>query len=152
SHRAVLEAEENEKKEQALQLLEAAQVIDGTVQRITNFGALVDIGGVDGLVHISELADKHSQQACDAVTAGQDIKVEVLSVRPENNRMSLSYKNTLPGPWSNVEERIKTGDVVQGTVKRIVSFGAFVEIEDGVEGLVHISQIANRHIGTPDEV
>src|SRR5699024_7865904 len=71
---------------------------------------------------------------------------------PENNRISLSYKNTLPGPWSNVEERIKTGDVVQGTVKRIVSIGAFVEIEDGVEGLVHISQIANRHIGTPADV
>lgn len=152
SHRAVLEAEENEKKEQALQSLEAGQVIDGTVQRITNFGAFVDVGGVDGLVHISELAHKHVEQVSDVLTEGQEIKVEVLSVDPENNRISLSYKNTLPGPWSNVEERIKTGDVVQGTVKRIVSFGAFVEIEDGVEGLVHISQIANRHIGTPDEV
>lgn len=152
SHRAVLEEEENEKKEQALQSLEAGQVIDGTVQRITNFGAFVDVGGVDGLVHISELAHKHVEQVSDVLTEGQEIKVEVLSVDPENNRISLSYKNTLPGPWSNVEERIKTGDVVQGTVKRIVSFGAFVEIEDGVEGLVHISQIANRHIGTPDEV
>lgn len=152
SHRAVLEEEENEKKEQALQSLEAGQVIDGTVQRITNFGAFVDVGGVDGLVHISELAHKHVEQVSDVLTEGQEIKVEVLSVDPENNRISLSYKNTLPGPWSNVEERIKTGDVVQGTVKRIVSFGAFVEIEDGVEGLVHISQIANRHIGTPDEI
>lgn len=152
SHRAVLEEEENEKKQQALQSLEAGQVIDGTVQRITNFGAFVDVGGVDGLVHISELAHKHVEQVSDVLTEGQEIKVEVLSVDPENNRISLSYKNTLPGPWSNVEERIKTGDVVQGTVKRIVSFGAFVEIEDGVEGLVHISQIANRHIGTPDEV
>ena len=152
SHRAVLEAEENEKKQQALQSLEAGQVIDGTVQRITNFGAFVDVGGVDGLVHISELAHKHVEQVSDVLTEGQEIKVEVLSVDPENNRISLSYKNTLPGPWSNVEERIKTGDVVQGIVKRIVSFGAFIEIEDGVEGLVHISQIANRHIGTPDEV
>jgi len=152
SHRAVLEAEENEKKQKALESLEAGQVIDGTVQRITNFGAFVDVGGVDGLVHISELAHKHVEQVSDVLTEGQEIKVEVLSVDPENNRISLSYKNTLPGPWSNVEERIKTGDVVQGTVKRIVSFGAFIEIEDGVEGLVHISQIANRHIGTPDEV
>src|SRR5699024_9841610 len=152
SHRAVLEAEENEKKEQALQSLEAGQVIDGTVQRITNFGAFVDVGGVDGLVHISELAHKHVEQVSDVLTEGQEIIVEVISVDSENNPISLSYKNRLPGPWSNVEERNKTGDVVQGTVKRIVSFGAFVEIEDGVEGLVHISQIANRHIGTPDEV
>src|SRR5699024_3631319 len=109
SHRAVLEAEENEKKQQALQSLEAGQVIDGTVQRITNFGAFVDVGGVDGLVHISELAHKHVEQVSDVLTEGQEIKVEVLSVDPENNRISLSYKNTLPGPWSNVEERIKTG-------------------------------------------
>lgn len=152
SHRAVLEAEESDKKQAVLQALETGQVVDGTVQRITNFGAFVDVGGVDGLVHISELAHKHVEQVSDVLTEGQEIKVEVLAVDPENNRISLSYKNTLPGPWSGVEGRIKTGDAVQGTVKRIVSFGAFIEIEDGVEGLVHISQIANRHIGTPDEV
>lgn len=152
SHRAVLEAEEEQKKEEVLQLLEAGQVVDGVVQRITDFGAFVDVGGVDGLVHISELAHKHVEKVSDVLTEGDEIKVEVLSVDSENGRISLSYKNTLPGPWSGIENRFKNGDEVQGTVRRIVSFGAFIEIEDGVEGLVHISQIANRHIGTPDEV
>lgn len=152
SHRAVVEAEESEKKSALLESLEVGQVIEGTVQRITDFGAFVDIGGVDGLVHISELAHTHVETVTDVVNEGDVINVEVLSVDAENERISLSYKNTLPGPWSGVEERIQVGSVVEGTVKRLVTFGAFVEIEDGVEGLVHISQIANRHIGTPDEV
>lgn len=152
SHRAVVEAEQEEQKAALLQSLEAGQVVDGTVQRITNFGAFIDIGGVDGLVHISELAHTHVAEVTDVLSEGQEIKVEILSVDEENERISLSYKNTLPGPWEGVEERIQEGDVIEGTVKRIVDFGAFVEIEPGVEGLVHISQIANRHIGTPDEV
>ncbi|HZW68624.1 MAG TPA: 30S ribosomal protein S1 [Pseudogracilibacillus sp.] len=152
SHRAVAEEEQSKEKAALLQSLEAGQVVDGTVQRITDFGAFVDIGGVDGLVHISELAHTHVAKVTDVLSEGQEIKVEVLSVDEENERISLSYKNTLPGPWEGVEERIKEGDIVEGTVKRIVDFGAFVEIEAGVEGLVHISQIANRHIGTPDEV
>ncbi|MEJ8776809.1 30S ribosomal protein S1 [Pseudogracilibacillus sp. ICA-222130] len=152
SHRAVVESEEAEQKQNLLQSIEVGQVLDGTVQRITDFGAFVDIGGVDGLVHISELAHTHVDKVTDVIHEGDEIKVEVLSVDPENERISLSYKNTLPGPWSGVETRIKEGDIVEGTVKRLVTFGAFIEIEDGVEGLVHISQIANRHIGTPDEV
>lgn len=152
SHRAVLEAEEAKKKQEVLQSLAAGQVVDGTVQRITDFGAFVDVGGVDGLVHISELAHKHVEKVSDVLTEGDEIKVEVLSVDSDNGRISLSYKNTLPGPWSGIEERVKVGSEVQGTVRRIVSFGAFIEIEEGVEGLVHISQIANRHIGTADEV
>ncbi|HLR70177.1 MAG TPA: 30S ribosomal protein S1 [Pseudogracilibacillus sp.] len=152
SHRAVVEAEQEEKKAEILQSLEEGQVVEGTVQRITNFGAFVDIGGVDGLVHISELAHTHVEKVSDVLTEGDSIKVEILSVDIENERISLSYKNTLPGPWDGIEDRIKQGDQVNGTVKRIVNFGAFVEIEEGVEGLVHISQIANRHIGTPEEV
>jgi len=152
SHRAVVEEEEAKKRQEVLQSLEAGQVVDGTVQRITDFGAFVDIGGVDGLVHISELAHTHVEKVTDVLSEGQEIQVEVLSVDEENERISLSYKNTLPGPWEGIEERIKEGDVIEGTVKRLVDFGAFVEIEPGVEGLVHISQIANRHIGTPDEV
>ena len=152
SHRAVIEAEQNEQKHALLESLEAGQVIDGTVQRITDFGAFVDIGGVDGLVHISELAHTHVEKVSDVLSEGQEIQVEILSVDPDNERISLSYKNTLPGPWSGIEDRIKAGDHVTGTVRRIVTFGAFVEIEEGVEGLVHISQIANRHIGTPEEV
>jgi len=152
SHRAVVEAEESKQKEALLESLEAGQVIEGTVQRITDFGAFVDIGGVDGLVHISELAHTHVDKVTDVINEGDVINVEVLSVDVDNERISLSYKNTLPGPWSGVEGRIQEGSVVEGTVKRLVTFGAFVEIEEGVEGLVHISQIANRHIGTPDEV
>lgn len=152
SHRIVVEEENEKKKASLLESLTPGQVIDGKVQRITTFGAFVDIGGVDGLVHISELAHTHVDQVSDVLNEGDEIKVEVLAVDLDNERISLSYKNTLPGPWSGIQDRIKEGDQVEGTVKRIVSFGAFVEIEAGVEGLVHISQIANRHIATPDEV
>jgi small subunit ribosomal protein S1 len=152
SHRAVVEAEDNEKKGALLQSLEPGQVLEGTVQRITNFGAFVDLGGIDGLVHISQLAHEHVEKASDIVSEGDKIKVEILSIDRDNERISLSHKNTLPGPWANIEEHISSGDTIEGTVKRLVNFGAFVEVLPGVEGLVHISQIANRHIGTPQEV
>ena len=152
SHRAIVEEEQEKKKKELLQSLEAGQVVDGTVQRITDFGAFVDIGGVDGLVHISELAHTHVEKVSDVLSEGEQIKVEILSVDPEQERISLSYKNTQPGPWTGIEDRIKAGDKVEGVVKRLVDFGAFVEVEEGVEGLVHISQIANRHIGKPSEV
>ncbi|WP_163969872.1 30S ribosomal protein S1 [Oceanobacillus halotolerans] len=152
SHRAVVEEEEGVKKQELLQSLEEGQVLEGTVQRITNFGVFVDIGGVDGLVHISQLAHEHVDKATDVVSEGDTIKVEVLSVDKDNERISLSRKKTLPGPWSDIQEKIQVGDTVEGTVKRLVNFGAFVEVLPGVEGLVHISQIANRHIGTPQEV
>ena len=132
--------------------MEAGQVIEGTVQRLTDFGVFVDIGGVDGLVHISQLAHEHVEHPSDVVKEGDTIKVEVLSVDPDSERISLSRKKVLPGPWAGIEERISRGDVLNGTVKRLVNFGAFVEIEPGVEGLVHISQIATRHIGTSQEV
>lgn len=152
SHRAVVEQELEKKKKELLESLEAGQVIEGTVQRLTSFGAFVDIGGIDGLVHISQLAHHHVEKASDVVSEGDTIKVEVLSVDKENERISLSHKATLPGPWTNISEKVAPGDVLEGTVKRLVSFGAFVELFPGVEGLVHISQIANRHIGTPQEV
>lgn len=152
SHRAVKEEEEAKKRKEVLESLEAGQVIEGTVQRLTDFGAFVDVGGVDGLVHISELAHEHVEQASDVVSEGETIEVEVLSVDVEEERISLSRKNTIPGPWTDIDQKIAAGDVVEGTVKRLVNFGAFVELFPGVEGLVHISEIANRHIGTPDEV
>ena len=153
SHRAVAEEEEASKKQEVLYSLEAGQVIDGTVQRLTDFGVFVSIGGgIDGLVHISQLSHEHVEKASDVVTEGQAIKVKVLGVDKENERISLSLKETLPGPWENISDRAQAGDVLEGEVKRLVSFGAFVEVFPGVEGLVHISQIANRHIGTPQEV
>ncbi len=152
SHRAVVEQEKEEQKKAFLNKLKAGQVIDGVVQRLTNFGVFVDIGGVDGLVHISELAHSHVANASDVVKEGETISVEVLSVDIENERISLSHKNTIPGPWTNIRSQISPNDEVEGTVKRLVDFGAFVEIRPGVEGLVHISQIANRHVESPSDV
>lgn len=152
SHRAVLEDEMAKKKQTTLGSITAGQVLDGTVQRLTNFGAFVDIGGIDGLVHISQLSHQHVDKPSDVVEEGQAVKVKVLSVDPDNERISLSIKDTLPGPWESIGEKVKAGDVLEGTVRRLVSFGAFVEVLPGVEGLVHISQIANRHIGSPQEV
>ncbi|MCY9189391.1 30S ribosomal protein S1 [Bacillus mojavensis] len=152
SHRAVVESEQANKKQDLLQSLEVGSVLEGKVQRLTDFGAFVDIGGIDGLVHISQLSHSHVEKPSDVVEEGQEVKVKVLSVDRDNERISLSIKETLPGPWSQVGEKVKPGDVLEGKVQRLVSFGAFVEILPGVEGLVHISQISNKHIGTPHEV
>ncbi|WP_264738414.1 30S ribosomal protein S1 [Cytobacillus firmus] len=152
SHRAVIEEEKGKQKHQVLESLQAGQVLDGTVQRITDFGAFVDIGGIDGLVHISQLSYEHVEKPSDVVEEGQKVKVKVLSVDRDNERISLSIKETLPGPWDNISEKAPKGSTLNGTVKRLVSYGAFVEVFPGVEGLVHISQIAHKHIGTPHEV
>ncbi|MCA0970331.1 30S ribosomal protein S1 [Halobacillus litoralis] len=152
SHRAVVEEEESAKKYEVLQSLEEGQEIEGTVQRLTDFGAFVNLGGIDGLVHISQLSHQHVEKASDVVEEGQSVKVKVLSVDRDNERISLSLKATQPGPWHDIQNKVQTGEVLEGTVRRLVTFGAFVEVLPGVEGLVHISQISNRHIGTPDEV
>ncbi|MED3646726.1 30S ribosomal protein S1 [Halalkalibacterium halodurans] len=152
SQRAVLDEEVEAKKKEVLASLQPGDVVEGTVQRLTDFGAFVDVGGVDGLVHISQLAHHRVETPAEVVKEGDAVKVKVLSVDPDSERVSLSIKETLPGPWEQVEGTIQPGDVIEGTVKRLVSFGAFVEVAPGVEGLVHISQIANRHIGTPGEV
>ncbi|UFU01379.1 30S ribosomal protein S1 [Radiobacillus kanasensis] len=152
SHRAVTEQEEANKKQELLQSIEEGQVIEGKVQRLTDFGVFVDIGGIDGLVHISQLSHQHVEKASDVVSEGDVIKVKVLSIDRDTERISLSLKETQPGPWDEVESKLQPGNIVDGTVRRLVQFGAFVELFPGVEGLVHISQIANRHIGTPQEV
>lgn len=152
SHRAVLEEEAEEKKQETLNRLQPGDVVEGTVQRLADFGVFVDIGGVDGLVHISQLAHYRVEKPSDVVSEGEKVKVKVLSVDRDNERISLSIKETKPGPWEEIEGKIQPGDVLTGTVKRLVSFGAFVEVAPGVEGLVHISEISNRHIGTPHEV
>ncbi|CAN7343833.1 30S ribosomal protein S1 [Rossellomorea sp. LjRoot5] len=152
SHRAVVEAEKQHQKKQLLTDIESGAVLEGTVQRITDFGAFVDIGGVDGLVHISQLSHEHVEKPSDVVTEGQKVQVKVLSVDRDNERISLSIKETLPGPWSDISDKAPKGTVLDGVVKRLVSYGAFVEVFPGVEGLVHISQISHKHIGTPHEV
>jgi small subunit ribosomal protein S1 len=152
SHRAVVEEEKGKHKKNILNSITPGQVIDGTVQRITDFGAFVDIGGIDGLVHISQLSYQHIDKPSDVVQEGQKVKVKVLNVDRDNERISLSIKETQPGPWSDVAQKAPKGSTLTGTVKRLVSYGAFVEVFPGVEGLVHISQIAHKHIGTPHEV
>ncbi|MGC4376273.1 30S ribosomal protein S1 [Fictibacillus sp. Mic-4] len=152
SHRAVLEEIENKKKENLLNSLSQGQVLEGKVQRLTNFGAFVDIGGVDGLVHISQLSHKRVDHPSEVVQEGDTVTVKVLNVDRDSERISLSIKETLPSPWEQVINNMQPGEVIQGVVKRLVSFGAFVEVGEGVEGLVHISEISNRHIGNPNEV
>ncbi|MGV3465766.1 MAG: 30S ribosomal protein S1 [Heyndrickxia sp.] len=152
SHRAVIETEKEQKKKQVLKNISAGQILEGVVQRITNFGAFVDIGGVDGLVHISQLSHNHVSMPSDVVHEGEKVQVKVLSVDLDNERISLSIKETQPGPWTNIEEKAAVDSILTGVVRRIVSFGAFVEVFPGVEGLVHISQISHKHIGTPHEV
>ncbi|MEZ2718142.1 30S ribosomal protein S1 [Niallia circulans] len=152
SHRAVVEEEKNKQKQNLLDSIEVGETLTGTVQRITDFGAFVDLGGIDGLVHISQLSHDHISSPTDVVQEGQEVKVKVLSVDRNNDRISLSIKETQPGPWADIAARAEKGSVLDGTVKRIVSYGAFVEVFPGVEGLVHISQIAHKHIGTPHEV
>ncbi|MGN7476492.1 30S ribosomal protein S1 [Solibacillus silvestris] len=151
SHRAVLEEEKASKKQQVIQNIQQGDVLEGKVQRLAKFGAFIDLGGIDGLVHISQVAHEHVEDISAALQEGQSVKVKVLSVDVDNERVSLSIKDTLPGPWTNIEEKAAKGTVLAGTVKRLVTFGAFVEVFPGVEGLVHISQISHKHINTPHE-
>ncbi|ANU10654.1 30S ribosomal protein S1 [Planococcus antarcticus DSM 14505] len=152
SHRAVIEKEKESQKVQVMEKIHAGDELKGKVQRIASFGAFVDIGGVDGLVHISQLSHEHVEKVSDVVTEGQEVTVKVLSVDRDSERISLSIKDTLPGPWDSIDEKAPKGSVHTGMVKRLVSYGAFVEVLSGVEGLVHISQIAHKHIATPNEV
>ncbi|QUG41402.1 30S ribosomal protein S1 [Psychrobacillus sp. INOP01] len=152
SHKAVVEDEKSVSKHQTFEAIKSGDVLTGTVQRLASFGAFVDIGGVDGLVHISQISYEHLENVADVLTEGQEVKVKVLSIDRDAERISLSIKDTLPGPWAEIEEKASKGTVLTGKVKRLVSYGAFVEVFPGVEGLVHISQIAHKHISNPQEV
>lgn len=152
SQKDVLEAEYEANKHTVMESLKEGQELTGTVQRLTQFGAFVDVGGVDGLVHVSEIAWNHVDKPSDVLSEGDEVKVKVLRVDPEKGKISLSIKAAQPGPWDSASDKFNIGDIVNGEVKRLVNFGAFVEIAPGVEGLVHISQISHKHIGTPQEV
>ena len=152
SHKEIARAQREEKRQEIMSKLVAGDVVEGKVARLTNFGAFVDLGGVDGLVHVSEISYERVGKPSDVLKVGEDVKVKVLSVDPDRDRISLSIKQTLPQPWDDINEKVAEGDVVEGTVKRLTSFGAFVEVFPGVEGLVHISQISHKHIATPNEV
>ena len=152
SRKALLEEQKEKKKKEILESLKPGDRIEGEVKRITDFGAFVDVGGIDGLIHISEMSWSRIGHPSEVLETGQKVEVVVLGVEPENERISLSLKKVKPHPWDNIQERYKVGDIVTGKVVRLVDFGAFVELEPGVEGLVHVSQIAHAHVEKPQDV
>ncbi|QBO37310.1 30S ribosomal protein S1 [Periweissella cryptocerci] len=152
SRRAVLDAERSEAVEKVFSTLNVGDIVEGKVARMTDFGAFIDLGGVDGLVHVSELSYDRVSKPSDVLSAGEDVKVKVLALDKDKQRISLSIKQTQPGPWDKVAEEAPEGAILDGTVKRLTDFGAFVEVAAGVEGLVHISQISHKHIESPSDV
>lgn len=152
SRKQVLEKELEKLREKTWATLEDGQVIKGIVRRLTDFGAFVDIGGVDGLIHISDLAWQRVDHPSDVVSVDEEVQVKVLNIDKERERISLGLKQLQPNPWDTVEERYEIGSIIEGKVVKLVDFGAFVEVEPGVEGLVHISQISAEHIPTPGDV
>lgn len=146
NRRIVLEEEESKKKSEIFSKLSVGDVLEGKVTRLSDFGAFINIGEIDGLVHISEISHKRFDKTTDVLEVGETVKVAVLDLDEEKSRISLSIKALLPTQWEVAKANFKSGDVVEGTVKNITDFGAFVEISDGVEGLVHISQISHDRI------
>lgn len=151
SRKKVLEQEDALKKEEVLKSLKVGSIIPGVVRRLTDFGAFVDVGGIDGLVHISELAWERVAHSRDVLKVGDEIEVKVLEVIPERDRISLSLRKAQPDPWTKAIKEMENGQILKGKVTRLANFGAFVELKPGVEGLVHISQIADYHIKHPSE-
>lgn len=152
SRRELLKVEQKGKEEEAFNNLEAGQTVEGEVRRLTDFGAFVDVMGIDGLLHVSEISYGRVEKPADVLRVGDKINVYVLSVDKENRKVSLSIKKLIENPWKNVEQNYPVGNVVLGKVARFASFGAFIELEPGVDGLVHISQISNDRINKPSDV
>jgi len=152
SRRKYLEEAQSEGRKEFLEKLAKGERRKGSISSIVNFGAFVDLGGVDGLIHVSELSWKHVEHPSEVVQVGQDVEVEVLDVDLDRERISLSLKNTQEDPWHQFARQHQQGDVVDGEVTKLVPFGAFVRVAEGVEGLVHISELSERHIETADQV
>ena len=151
SRREVVEAEAAAARAEVFGKLNVGDVVTGKVARITSFGAFIDLGGVDGLVHLTELSHERNVSPKSVVSVGDEIEVKVLDLNEEEGRVSLSLKATTPGPWDGVEQKLAAGDVVEGTVKRLTDFGAFVEVLPGIDGLVHISQISHKRVENPKD-
>ncbi len=152
SRRAVLEEERKEVREQILGRLQPGQIVDGKISNIVDFGAFVDLDGIDGLIHISELSWSHVNHPSEVVNIGDTVRVKVLDIDRDRQRISLGLKQTQEDPWQRVVDSHAPGDVLDGKVTKVVAFGAFVEILPGVEGLVHISELADHHVENPSEV
>jgi small subunit ribosomal protein S1 len=152
SRRAFLEESQSEGRKKFLEGLQKGERRKGTVSSIVNFGAFVDLGGVDGLVHVSELSWKHVDHPGEIVAVGQEVEVEVLDVDLERERVSLSLKSTQEDPWKEFERKYKAGEIIDGQVTKLVPFGAFVRVAHGIEGLVHISELSHEHVESPEAV
>jgi small subunit ribosomal protein S1 len=152
SRRAVLEEERKEQRQQILDRLQPGNVVEGQISNIVDFGAFVDLDGMDGLIHISELSWSHVNHPSEILEVGQTVQVKVLDIDRDRQRISLGLKQTQNDPWQQVLASYHENDVVEGRVTKVVTFGAFVEILPGVEGLVHISELAQHHVENPREV
>jgi small subunit ribosomal protein S1 len=152
SRRAVLEEERKEVRQQILDRLQPGLVVEGQISNIVDFGAFVDLDGIDGLIHISELSWSHVNHPSEILSIGDTVKVKVLDIDRDRQRISLGLKQTQEDPWQRVVDTYNIGDELEGTVTKVVTFGAFVEILDGVEGLVHISELAQHHVENPREI
>lgn len=152
SRKKVLEEERAKARKAFWETVEEGAVLEGTVKSLTDFGAFIDLGGVDGLLHISEMSYGRIKHPSQVLTEGQRTKVKVLRLDREKEKVSLGLKQVLPDPWETVAERYPEGSVITGTVARLATFGAFVELEPGVDGLIHISQMADHRVNTPGEV
>jgi small subunit ribosomal protein S1 len=152
SRRAFLEESQSEGRKKFLESLQKGERRKGTVSSIVNFGAFVDLGGVDGLVHVSELSWKHVDHPGEVVTVGQEVEVEVLDVDLDRERVSLSLKATQEDPWKEFERMYQAGEIIEGQVTKLVPFGAFVRVAQGIEGLVHISELSDQHVESPEAV
>jgi small subunit ribosomal protein S1 len=152
SRRAWLEETQKEQREEFLENLKPGEVRKGVVSSVVNFGAFVDLGGMDGLVHVSELSWKHVDHPGSVVAVGDEITVQVLEVDLDRERISLSLKATQQDPWQEFASSHRVGELVYGRVTKLVPFGAFVQVGDGIEGLVHISEMSAHHVDLPEQV
>ena len=152
SRRAVLEEERKEVREQILDKLQPGDIIKGVISNIVDFGAFVDLEGIDGLIHISELSWGHVNHPSEVLSIGQEVSVKVLDIDRDRQRVSLGLKQTQEDPWKSLTAAHQVGDILTGKVTKLVSFGAFVQIHEGIEGLVHISELANHHVEKPEEI
>ena len=152
SRRAVLEEERKEVRQEILGRLQPGQEVEGKISNIVDFGAFVDLDGIDGLIHISELSWSHVNHPSEVLSIGDTVRVKVLDIDRDRQRISLGLKQTQEDPWQRILDSYNPGDVLEGKVTKVVAFGAFVEILPGVEGLVHISELAEHHVENPREV
>ncbi|MFM8572048.1 MAG: 30S ribosomal protein S1, partial [Pirellula sp.] len=152
SHRSVLEREKQQKRQERLATLEIGQLCEGTVRKVMDFGAFVDIGGLDGLIHVTQLSWEKIKHPSEVVKEGDKVQVRIEKFDPKTGKISLSYRSLQDDPWSDVEARFPVGSTVKGTVSRLAEFGAFVKLATGIEGLIHISELAHRRVSSVSQV